>query len=161
MLDISYNKTIGQTKEFFPTILNHSQLERLYITDINLPPKTAIKILTLLKKNTKLKELDMGNHTITSEVCIAMAKTLQVNNTLEYLNIDGSKIARGSVLHILTSLKQNNALKVLWLPGNYIGFNEKELLSLEGAVNKRRKHCGYQEKLNVMFDDSLIYESLI
>ena len=155
ILDISYNKTIGQTERFFHTILTDksSYLERLYITEINLSSKTAIIMLNLLKKNTKLKELGMANNNITGDVGDAMAKTLQVNQTLEYLNIDGSKISKRSILHILTSLKLNDSLKVLWLPSNYIGCSEKEILLLEVAVNNKRKYRGCQEKLKLNYDN--------
>ena len=159
MLDISYNKTIGKTEKFFSTILMDtlSQLERLYITDINLTSKAAVTILTLLKKNTKLKELGMAYNNITDDVGNAIAKTLQVNGTLEYLNIDGSKLSKKAILHILTSLKQNNTLKVLWLPSNYYGYNEEEILSLEVAINKKRERCGCQEKLQLNYDDDSYY----
>ena len=119
----------------------------VYITDINLSSKAAVMILTLLRKNTKLKELGMANNNITDDVGNVIAKTLQVNSTLEYLNIDGSKIARKTILHILNLLKLNDTLKVLWLPSNYIGYNEVEILSLEVAINRKRECRGCQEKL--------------
>ena len=99
----------------------------------------------------------MAYNNITDDVGNAIAKTLQVNGTLEYLNIDGSKLSKKAILHILTSLKQNNTLKVLWLPSNYYGYDEEEILSLEVAINKKRECCGCQEKLQLNYDDDSYY----
>ena len=113
VLSISNNKTIGQTEEFFPTILSYpsSVIEELYISGISLPTRTAYMIFTLLKeKKTKLKKLDMAYNDITDNVCDVIAETLQVNSTLEHLYINSNKISKEASQLILNSLRHNNTL---------------------------------------------------
>ena len=153
VLSISYNKTIGQTEEFFPTILSSpsSMIETLFIHDINLSTRAAIMIFTLLKeKKTKLKRLGVANNDITDDVCDVIAETLQVNSTLEYLDIDGNKISKEASQLILNSLRCNNTLTELNLP-DYFEDDKKQILTLQDIVNEERKHRGCQVKLNVTF----------
>ena len=121
LLFINYNKTIGQTEEFFPTILSpsSSMIESLDIDDINLSSRAAIMIFTLLKEKTKLKDLIMANNDITDDACDVIAKTLQVNSTLEWLNIHGNKISKEAIGLILNSLRHNNTLTQLNIPSGY------------------------------------------
>ena len=62
VLGIGYNKTIGQSEKFFPTIISSSSppsmLETLHIYDINLSSRAAT-LFTALKEKTKLKQLEM------------------------------------------------------------------------------------------------------
>ena len=153
LLGISYNKTIGQTEEFFPLILSSpsSMIEKLYIAGINLSTRAAIMIFTLLKeKKTKLKRLGMAYNDITDDVCDVIAETLQVNSTLEYLNIYGNKISKEASQLLLNSLRHNNTLTELYLP-HYSKDDEKQILILWDIVNEERKHRGCQVKLNVTF----------
>ena len=86
VLLISFNKTIGQTEEFFPRILSpsSSMIEKLYISAINLSSRAAIMIFTLLKeKKTKLKVLHMADNDLTDDTFDVMAETLQVSSTLQ------------------------------------------------------------------------------
>ena len=150
MLNISYNKTIGQTEEFFPTILSSpsSMIETLYINDINLSTRAAIMIFTALKgKKTKLKLLGMANNDITDDACDVLAETLQVNSTLEYLYIYGNKISKEASKLILNSLRHNNTLTHLWLT-YYSEDDNKQLFALHNIVNEERKHHKW---LNVKF----------
>ena len=85
-LAIGYNKTIGQTEEFFPKILSplSSMIERLYVTSVKLSNRAAIIIFTLLKeRKTRLKWLDMANNNVSDDACHIIAETLQVSRTLE------------------------------------------------------------------------------
>ena len=149
-LEISYNTNIGQTEEFFPTIL--SQLETLDIDDINLSSRAAIMIFTALKeKKTKLKKLLMADNDVTDDACDVIAETLQVNSTLEELNIHGNKISKEALQLILNSLRHNNTLTDLRLPSNYSDSDEKQVLALKDIVNEERKRRGCQAKLNVKF----------
>ena len=153
VLGISYNKTIGQTEEFFSKILSSpsSMIEKLFIRDINLSTRAAIVIFTLMKeKKTKLKRLGMAYNDITDDVCDVIAETLQVNSTLEYLYIFGNKISKEASQLILNSLKHNNTLKKLSLP-YYSEDDNKQILTLLNIVNEERKHRGCQEKLTVKF----------
>ena len=152
VLSISSNKTIGQTEEFYPTILSSSSLETLYIEDINLSSRAAIMIFTALKeKKTKLKRLVMADNDVTDDACDVIAETLQVNSTLEWLYIHDNKISKEALQLILNSLRHNNTLTELRLASNYSGSDEKQILALQDIVNEERKRRGYQAKLNVEF----------
>ena len=157
VLFIGNNKTIGQTEEFFPTILSSpsSMIEILYISGIKLSTRAAIIIFTLLKeKKTKLKQLHMANNDITDDVCDVIVETLQVNSTLEYLNISDNKISKEASQLILNSLRHNNTLTELYLPDHYSEHDKKQILTLQDIVNEERKHCGCQNcqlKLNLTF----------
>ena len=150
LLYISYNKTIGQTEEFFPTILSSPSLEILHIEDINLSSRAAIMIFTLLKEEkTKLKVLYMAENDVTDVACDVIAETLQVNSTLEYLNIHGNKISKEALQLILNSLRHNNTLTYLRLPEEHSEDDKKQILALGDIVNEERKRRGCQAKLNV------------
>ena len=150
MLQISYNTTIGQTEEFFPTII--SSLEALDIADIYLSSRAAIMIFTALKeKKTKLKKLIMANDYVTDDDCDVIAETLQVNSTLEELNIHGDNISKEALQLILNSLRHNNTLIKLLVPSNYYDSDKKQVLALQDIVNEERKRRGCQAKLNVQF----------
>ena len=151
VLNVSHNETIGQTEEFFSTILSSpsSMIEKLYIRDINLSTRAAIMIFTLLKeKNTKLKKLYMADNDVTDDVCDVIAETLQVNSTLEYLDICNNKISKEASELILHCLRHNNTLAQLRLP-NYSEDDYKQILTLQDIVNEERKHSECQVKLNV------------
>ena len=150
VLQISKNTTIGQTEEFFPTILSSPSLEGLGISDINLSSRAAIMIFTALKeKKTKLKKLSMADNDVTDDACDVIAETLKVNSTLEYLNIHGNKISKEALQLILNSLRHNNTLTELC---NYSGSDKKQVLALQDIVNEERKCRGCQAKLNVKFN---------
>ena len=154
VLSISYNKTIGQTEEFFPTILSSSSsmIQSLYIDGINLSSRAAIMIFTVLKeKKTKLKRLGMADNDVTDDACDVIAETLQVNSTLECLNIHGNKISKEALQVILDSLRLNNTLNDLRLPSNYSEDVKQQILTLQDIVNEERKRRGCQAKLNVKF----------
>ena len=153
VLGISHNKTIGQTEEFFPTILSPSlsMIETLYIAAINLSSRAAIMIFTLLKEKTKLKELYMANNDVTDDACDVIAETLQVNSTLQYLNIHGNKISKEAIRLILNSLRHNNTLTQLNIPSGYSEDDKKQMLQLCDIVNEERKRRWCQAKLNVKF----------
>ena len=149
LLSISYNKTIGQTEEFFPTILSSPSLEELYIYGINLSSRAAIMIFTALKeKKTKLKKLGMADNDVTDDACDVITETLQVNSTLEHLHIHGNKISKEALQFILNSLRLNDTLTELRVPSNYYN---KQILALLDIVNEERKRRGCQAKLNVKF----------
>ena len=153
VLGISYNKTIGQTEEFFPTILSSPSLEELYI---DLSSRAAIMIFTALKeKKTKLKGLVMADNDVTDDACDVIAETLQVNSTLEHLNIHGNKISKEALQLIVKSLRHNNTLTELLVPSNYSEGDKKQILAIRDIVNEERKRRGCQAKLNVKF--SLYY----
>ena len=153
-LAISNNKTIGQTEEFFPTILSpsSSMIEILYIADIQLSNTAAILIFTLLKeKMTKLKKLDMAANDVTDDACDVIAGTLRVNSTLEDLNIHGNEISKEAILLIINSLRHNNTLTRLYVPSDYSEGVEKQILQRSHIVNEERKNRGCQAKLYVTF----------
>ena len=149
-LDISYNKTIGQTEEFFRTILSSpSLLKTLHIRDIYLSSRSVIMIFTLLKeKKTKLKVLHMADNDITEDACDIIAETLKVNSTLEYLDIHGNDISKEALQLIM---KHNNTLTELLVPSNYSASDKEQILALQYIVNEERKLCECQAKLNVKF----------
>ena len=152
VLSIGYNKTIGQTEEFFPTILSSPSLETLYIANINLSSRAAIMIFTALKeKKTKLKKLLMADNDVTADARDVLAETLQVNSTLEELNIHGNTISKEALRLILNSLRHNNTLTELLVPSNYSEGDNKQILALRDIVNDERKRRGCQAKLNVKF----------
>ena len=148
-LNISYNKTIGQTEEFFPTILSSPSLEILYIAGINL---SSIMIFTLLKeKKTKLKGLGIAENDVTDVACDVLAESLQVNSTLAHLSIYGNKISKEALQLILNSLRHNNTLTDLRLPEEHSEGDKKQILAHGDIVNEERKRRGCQAKLNVKF----------
>ena len=150
VLGINYNKTIGQTEEFFSAILSSPSLQELYVDHINLSSRVAIMIFTALKeKKTRLKELIMADNDVTDDACYIIAETLQVNSTLEYLDIHGNKISKEALQLILNSLRHNNTLTELWVPSNYSEGDNKQILALRDIVNDERKRCGCQAKLLV------------
>ena len=150
-LSISYNKSVGQTKEFFPTILSSLTLQTLYIDGIGLSSKAAITIFTELKeKKTKLKKLCMYDNDVTDDGCDIIAATLQINSTLEHLYIHGNEISKEGSQLILNSLKHNSTLNTLLLP-SYSEHDRKHLLSLQDFINEERKFHGCLVKLNVKF----------
>ena len=155
-LAINYNKTIGQTEEFFPTILSpsSSMIETLYIAGIQLSNTAAILIFTLLKeKMTKLKVLFMADNDVTDDACDVIAETLQVNSTLDYLNIHANEISKEAILLIINSLRHNNTLTRLYIPSDYSEGDKKQILQLCDIkiINEERKRRGCQAKLNVKF----------
>ena len=151
-LVIDYNETIGQTEEFFPTILSSPSLEILYIDDINLSSRAAIMIFTALKeKKTNLKKLGMAYNDITDDACDVIAETLQVNSTLQYLGIHGNEISKEALQLILNSLRYNNTLTKLRVPRYYSEGDKKQILALRDIVEDERKCRGCQAKLNVEF----------
>ena len=152
VLNISYNKSIGQTEEFFPKMLSSSSMiETLVISGINLSSTATVMIFTLLKeKQTKLKVLVMGNNDITDDVCDVIAKSLQVNSTIELLNIYGNNISKEASQLIIESLRYNNALTSLILP-DYSENDRKQILTIQNTVNELRKCRGCQVKLTVTF----------
>ena len=134
VLYISNNKTIGQTEDFFPTILSPSSS-------------------TLLKqKMTKLKELHMAYNDVTDDACDVIAQTLQVNSTLGYLNIHGNKISKEAILLIIKSLRHNNTLTQLNIPRDYSEDDKKLILQRCDIVNEERERRWCQAKLNVEFN---------
>ena len=146
-LSISYNKSIGQTEEFFSRLLSStsSMIEELHIKYINLSTTAAIMIFTLLKeKKTRLKKLEMADNDITDNVCNVIAETLQVNSTLEHLNIYGNKISKEALQLLLNSLRHNNTLTVLHLPDDYSRDDYKQISTLRDIVNEERKCRGCQ-----------------
>ena len=148
VLNINYNKTIGQTEEFFPKILSPSSIiHTLLITGTNLTSKLAITIFSLLKE-TKLKVLAMADNDVTDEAHDTIAKTLQVNTTLEHLNIHGNKISKEASQIILDHLRHNNTLTNLFLPSKYSEYDNKQILKL---LDEERKCHGHYTKLNVKF----------
>ena len=152
LLLISTNNIIGQTEEFFPTILSTPSLEALLIAGIKLSSRVAIMIFTALKeKKTKLKRLVMADNNVTDDACNVIAETLQGNSTIEWLNIHGNKISKEALQLILNSLRHNNTLTKLRVPSNYSEGDNKQILALQDIVNEERKHCGCQAKLNVEF----------
>ena len=153
-LAISKNKTIGQTEEFFPTILSpsSSMIETLDIAGIQLSNTAAILIFTLLQeKKTKLKWLCMFDNDVTDDACDVISETLQVNSTLENLNIHGNEISKEAILLIINSLRHNNTLTQLNIPSDYSEGDKKQILQLRDIVNEERKRHGCQAKLNVEF----------
>ena len=154
-LNIAINKTVGQTEEFFPTILSSpsSMIDTLDMAHINLSSRAAIMIFTLLKeKKTKLKMLDICDNYITDDVCDVIAETLQVNDTLEELRICCTKINKEASQLIVKSLKKNNTMTRLYLPFNYYSEDDEEqILTLQDIVNEERIYRGCQVKLNVKF----------
>ena len=151
-LYISYNKTIGQTGELFPTILSSPSLKLLYIDGVNLSSGAAIIIFTLLKeKKMKLKELSMADNNITDDACGIIAETLQINSTVEWLNIHGNNISKEASQLILNSLRNNNTLIELFLPNNFSEGDKTQVLALLDNLNKERKLLRRPAHLNIKF----------
>jgi len=135
-LEISYNKTVGETNEFFSRILMHpsSRIEILYMIGNSYSSSVAVQLFTSLKDNTTLKRLVVMDNEITDEACSSICAALQVNNTLWLLNIWGNPITEKSLQLIVNSLHSNNSLELLWLPK----YNEiyTTITLLQKVVNK-------------------------
>ena len=149
-LEISYNKTIGETNEFFPKILAHpsSRIEILYMIGNNYSSAVAVQLFTSLKDNTTLKRLVIMDNKITDEACDAICAALQVNNTLWLLNIWGNPITGKALQLIVNALQENNTLQLLWFPKDD-DEDFEAITSLRKVVNKKRRSRGCHLKLQI------------
>ena len=141
-LYLDCNKGIGQTEEFFPTILStpSSMLWRLDINDVKLSCKSATVIFTLLKeRKTRLKDLRMAKNDITDDACNVIAEALQDNCTLKHLDIHGNNFSKEAIKLIMMSLRQNDILTKLRLPERYPKYVEEQISIIQDIVNVERK----------------------
>ena len=145
VLDISGNKTLGQTKELFPTIL--STLSMLNVADTGLTNKVAIMIFNCLKeKHTKLTWLDISDNEITDNSCEVIAETLQVNNVLQHLYLNANRISKEGAILIVNSLRLNDALVQLKISDKD---STSEITTLQDIINSERRCKGVSVQLNI------------
>lgn len=154
VLDISFNETIGQTEDFFPTLLSQpfSQLETLHANNINLSLSAATTIFTLIKeKGTGLKGLSMANNNIPTSISSIIVESLKCNSALEYLILHGNQINGSSAYSIVFSLRTNNTLRYLSFPNDYSETEYNKIVSLQYLVIDERKCFEFPVELNIEF----------
>jgi len=142
VLNISDNKTIGETDNFTVLSDKSTQIERLYMHDNRYSSsKWAVKLIQSLKENKTLRLLWIGGNRITDEICDVTCDVLHNNTTLEELYISYNDISAETSKKIVISLNNNNSLKVLSLPV-YPDDIIKEIALLQNEVIKKRKCHG-------------------
>ena len=113
VLNISYNKTVGETPHFFTTILTDpsSVIEILVMFNNNYSSTSwAIELFSSLRKNKTLEVLEIWCNNISDDVCGVMCGALRVNNTLRVLDMSHNPITGQATQLILDALKDNNTL---------------------------------------------------
>ena len=148
LLSIGYNKAVGETPNFFTTILTHpsSVVESLLLYDNNYSTtKWADYFFSSLRESHTLKVLSVSDNNISDDVCGVICEALAVNNTLKELYMYHNPITGEASKLILDTLKNNNTLEVLRLP-HYTEDVTKEIRSLQQVVNEMRRGQGCDVK---------------
>jgi len=149
-LDISDNKTVGETPHFFTTLTHPScVIETLYMEDNKFTTRWATELFSSLRENKTVKELGIIGNNISDDLCDVICDVLRVNNSLRVLYMWGNPITGQASEMILDALKENNTLEKLHLP-YYPDNITKKITSLE-QVNKERTIRGCDVKLEIKF----------
>ena len=140
-LDLSNNNLHGDVIKVSNALKHTRTLERLNLTDNNIPESAATAISTIISSNTSLKEFCIGNNELKSsilvilqslsrissiqklelcnnlvpeEVGIAIGSLVLSNTGLKHLLLNDNNIGKG-VLHVTKGLQQIDSLEVLSL----------------------------------------------
>ena len=151
-LDISNNKTVGETPQFFAKILSDpSEMETLYMYSNNYSTtKWAEELFLSLKENKTLKNLVVGHNNISDTVfAVVICETLSVNNTLRLLSLRGNKITEQTANLFLCALKGNNTLELLYVP-SYCELVTDDITELQQYVRQTRKKQGCDVNFEVL-----------
>ncbi|XP_065906900.1 protein NLRC3-like [Dysidea avara] len=151
-LYISGNKTVGETPQFFTTILTHPSyvIETLYMSHNNYTARPAMELLSSLRENKTVKQLRIDDNNISDDECGVICDVLRVNNTLRGLDMSDNPITGQASQLILDALKDNNTLEQLVL-SHYPEDIKKEITSLEQVVNEKRRRRGCDVKLGIFY----------
>ena len=150
MLVINDNSTIGEDQQFFSMLSNPStSLECLQISNVKLSSAAAADLFNALRNNSKLKDLNIENNSITDDACDMIISGLQ-NSCLVTLGMYNNPLSSKAIVNIVESLKVDNSLNRLGLPDCPLDIKEN-IISLQEAINKERKSQGYQIRLKIFY----------
>jgi len=152
-LNINNNKTVGETPQFFTTILTDpsSAIEELIMFHNNYSTTSwVIELFFSLRENKTVKKLGIWGNNISDDVCDVICGALRVNNTLRELWMSANPITGQASQLILDALKDNNALEELYLP-SYPEDVTKKITSLKQVVNEKRRRRGCDVELEIDF----------
>jgi len=98
--------------------INHLMNNDLRFTDVNwwqweLEYDRVKALAEVLKVNTRVKEVSLGNTGIDSKGAIALAEALKVNTSVEWLELHWNDIRDEGAIALAEALKVNKTLKFL------------------------------------------------
>ena len=104
-------------------LASSNYVEVVNIRSNNLSPDSIEMIVDGLSRNTSLEVLVMGLSSFSSENVLSLASVLRVNTRLKELDIAGCNIQSSDSVHLAKALEENTAtqLQTLRLSGNPIG----------------------------------------
>ena len=150
-LGIANNYTVGENQQLYYMLTDPSTtLEELYMWYTQLSSQGAIYLFNALKDNNTLKKLIIHYNCFTDDACDVITTALEKNRCLVRLGMYGNPLSTEAILNIVQCLEVNNTLQLLGLPECPHGI-QKNVTSLQEAVNKKRESRGCQVKLKLEF----------
>ena len=128
-------------------------LETLNMANIRLSSRAAITLFNIIKKNNKLKKLDIDNSNITNitdDVSSAITTALKKNSCLIKLYMNDNSLTDEAILNIVNELKDNDTLELLGVP-IYPQDIKKKISFLQEVINEKRESRGCQVKLVINY----------
>ena len=108
LLNISYNKTVGENERIYSIISDpSSMLEKLHMYYTKLSSSAAIKLFTALSEGKKLRVLNIAHNDITDEACDAIIMAMK-NTSLVELYMHSNPISEECTLLIFEALQHIN-----------------------------------------------------
>ena len=151
LLVIAGNDTIGEDQQFYHMLTHPDNvLEGLFVWNIKLSSRAAIEIFTVIKDNSKLKMLRIGDNAITDDACDTITTALEKNGCLVALGMYGNPLSDKAIINIVQCLQANNTLELLGLPKCSHSI-QKNVRCLQEVINKKRETRGCQVKLAIKF----------
>ena len=148
-LEIYGNRTIGEDQQLYFMLTHpYSELQQLYMMDSKLSSRGARELFTAVKENNKLKALYISGNAITDDACDVITTALESNSCLVELGLYRNPLSTEAIKNIVQCLESNISLQFLGLPYYPRGI-QKNILSLQEVVNKKRKRRGCQVKLEI------------
>ena len=148
-LGISYNSTIGKSRELYTMLTHHSSvLKILFMVNVSLSPDGARMLFTAVKDNNKLEELNLNHNAITDDVIEEITAAVSTNKSLVKLGMKYNPISGEAIISALQALRINNTLQELEIP-SYSPAIEDRIKSTVQEINTKRKSREIQEILTV------------
>ena len=157
VLWISYNDSVGETKDFSSTLSDPAcMLNTLYVRYNKLSSNAAISIFTELRKAScsQLRILEISYNNITDGACRVIAITMKNNKSLKRLEMYRNPISIQGVKVLLQALQSNMTLKCLGLP-KYSDSITDEVKHLQSIVNDKRKECNCSVDLKIVYSQDV------
>ena len=133
------NHTIGEDQQLYSMLTNPStELKQLYMGDTSLSSRGVRALFTAIMENNKLKKLSIGGNAVTDDVCDVITTALQRNCCLVMLGMYDNPLSSEAIINIVRCLEINNTLKLLGLPDCPQAIQEN-IRSLQEVVNKKRE----------------------